>query len=127
MNTKIASASVTLNFNHAPVILSINNIVPRPNGILVDYQGVVSMTAASSRAVLLSVVKRGNVFLHRFVRLAGTFLKTLSFAVLRAVITGIVFTTCVMFTLHYLGVPVPGPAELLDKFEGLGKLVDVLS
>lgn len=85
------------------------------------------MATASSRAGLLSIVRRGNVFLRRLARLAGRFVSTLGFAVLRAVITAVVFTTCVMFTLHYLGVPVPGPAELLDKFEGLGRLVDVLS
>ena len=85
------------------------------------------MAAASSRAGLLSVVRRGNVFLRRLPRVVGRFISTLGVAILRAVITGVVFTTCVMFTLHYLGVPVPGPAELLDKFEGLGRLVDVLS
>ncbi len=85
------------------------------------------MAAVSSRAGFLFVVRRGNVFFRRFIRFVGTFLSTLGLAVLRAVITGVVFATCVMFTLHYLGVPVPGPADLLDKFEGLGRLVDVLS
>ncbi len=85
------------------------------------------MTSASSRAAFLSVVHRGDVFLRRLVRVVGRFLSQLFLAVLRVVITGVVFSAGVMVMLYYLGVPVPGPAELLDKFGALGRLVDILS
>lgn len=85
------------------------------------------MTSASTRAVLLFVVHRADAFLRRLGRVVSTFLSDLCAVVIRTAITAIVFSCCVMMLLHYFGVPVPGPAELLNKFEGLGRLVDVLS
>lgn len=85
------------------------------------------MTSASSRAVSLFVVQQGKFFMRRLVRFVGTFLSKLCLAVLRAIITGLVFTTCAMVMLHYVGIPVPGPSELLDKFEALGQLTRILS
>lgn len=85
------------------------------------------MTSATSRAAFLSVVQRTSAFLRRRTRHAALFIKQLCVAVIRAAVTGFVFTTCVVITLYYLGVPVPGPAELIDKFESLGRLADILS
>ena len=85
------------------------------------------MTSASIRTILLFVVHRAKAFLRRFARTLGTFVSDLCAVVIRTAITAIVFSCCLLMTLHYFGVPVPGPAELLNKFEGLGRLVDVLS
>jgi hypothetical protein len=85
------------------------------------------MFPASSRAVFLFVVQKGESFLRRLVRLVATFLSALCHAVLRVIITGVVFATCVMVMLHYLGFPVPGPSELLDTFEAVGRLTRILS
>jgi hypothetical protein len=83
--------------------------------------------SASSRAVVLFVVQKGKPSVRRLVRVAASFMRTLCLALLRAIITSVVFITCVMVMLHYLGVPVPGPSELLDKFEALGELSRILS
>ena len=65
--------------------------------------------------------------MQRLVRKVARFLGRLSLAVLRAILTSIVVTTCVMVMLYLLGVPVPGPSELLDKFEALDRLTQILS
>ena len=65
--------------------------------------------------------------MRRFFRLVATLLSKVCLAVVRAIITTVVFTACVMVMLHYLGLPVPGPSELLDKFEDLGRLAKILS
>lgn len=85
------------------------------------------MTSASSRAVFLLVVQQAAVSMRRLVRLVATFLQKLCLAVLRAIITSLVFTTCAMVVLYYLGLPVPGPSELLDKFADLSRLAEILS
>ena len=70
----------------------------------------------------------GMVRLMRgLVRLAGMFISKLCLAVLRAIIAGVVFTTCAIVTMHYLGLPVPVPSEVFDKLESLGKLAKILS
>ena len=48
-------------------------------------------------------------------------------AALRAVITGLVFAVCFAAALHLMGVPVPGPGEVLEKFEGVSRLAEILS
>lgn len=60
-------------------------------------------------------------------RVVGTLMSRVCLAILRAIIAGVVFTTCMMVVLHYLGVPVPGPSELIDKFESVGRLANILS
>jgi hypothetical protein len=85
------------------------------------------MASASPRAAFLFVVRKAESFLRRLVRLVATFLSALCLAVLRVIVTSVVFTTCVMVLLHYLGIPVPVPSELLDKFEALGRLTRILS
>ena len=65
--------------------------------------------------------------MRRLGRLTAAFLHMLFAAVLRAIVSGLVFTTCAMVMLHYLGVPIPWPSDLLDKFDGVGRLVSILS
>ncbi len=65
--------------------------------------------------------------MRRLARAVATFLSRLCLAVLRIIITGLIFTVCMLVTLHYLGVPVPGPSELLHKFDGVDRLVRILS
>jgi hypothetical protein len=48
-------------------------------------------------------------------------------AALRALITGLIFTTCLLFTLSYLGVPLPDPCELLEQIESVSQLTKILS
>jgi hypothetical protein len=48
-------------------------------------------------------------------------------AALRAVITGLVFAACFVAALSFMGVPVPGPGELLERFEGVSRLAEILS
>jgi hypothetical protein len=46
---------------------------------------------------------------------------------MRVIITGLIFTTCLMVASSYLGLPVPSPSELLDKIKGVSQLSEVLS
>lgn len=46
---------------------------------------------------------------------------------LRVIITGLIFTTCLMVASRYLGLPVPSPSELLDKIKSVSELSEVLS
>jgi hypothetical protein len=48
-------------------------------------------------------------------------------AVLRAVVTGLILTTCLMVTLAYMGVRLPDLNEMLDRFESVSRLADILS
>jgi hypothetical protein len=65
--------------------------------------------------------------MRRLVRLAATFMNMVCLAVLRAIIAGVVFITCAMVMMHYLGLPLSVPSELLDKLESLGRLARILS
>ena len=66
-------------------------------------------------------------FMRRFVSLVATFMSKVCLAVLRIVIAGIVFTCCGMVMLHFLGLPVKVPSEVVDTFESLGRLARILS
>jgi hypothetical protein len=46
---------------------------------------------------------------------------------LRVLITAVVFAVCFAVALRLLGVPVPGPGELFEKFEGVSRLAEILS
>ena len=46
---------------------------------------------------------------------------------LRAFVTGLIFTTCLLFALSYLGVPLPDPSELLEQIESVSQLSKILS
>lgn len=48
-------------------------------------------------------------------------------AALRAVITGLIFATCLTAALAYLGVPLPSLSELLERFESVSQLAKILS
>jgi hypothetical protein len=85
---------------------------------------------------LLSGVKEANPLLtsrefplmrHRFVRALSLVAHQLISVVLKTAITGLVFGICLVITLHYLGIPVPSPYDLIDKFEGLARLAKILS
>ena len=65
--------------------------------------------------------------MRRLVRLAATFMSMVCLTVLRAIIGGVVFTTCTMLMMHYLGVPLQVPSEVLDTLESIGKLARILS
>lgn len=65
--------------------------------------------------------------LRRLVRLAGVLVSKVCLAALRAIIVSVVFTTCAMVLMHYLGLPVPEASEVLDKLEILGQLARILS
>lgn len=86
------------------------------------------MTSASSPRVFLFVVLQAGLPLQRRLgRLVTTLMSTACLAVLRGIITAVVFTSCTIVMLHYLGFPVPVPSELIDKLEGLGQLAGILS
>ena len=48
-------------------------------------------------------------------------------AALRALITALVFMTCTVAALAYLGVPLPDVDELLERFESISQLARILS
>lgn len=64
--------------------------------------------------------------MRRFVRLAGMIVGKVCLAALQATIASVVFTTCAIAVMYYLGIPVPGPDEVLDKLESLGRLARIL-
>ena len=64
---------------------------------------------------------------HLPFRLCAGLVRLVCRAALRAFITGLIFTTCLLFTLSYLGVPLPDPYELLEQFESVSQLSKILS
>jgi hypothetical protein len=60
-------------------------------------------------------------------RVASRLARRLLRSVLRALITAIVFAVCFVVALRLMGVPVPGPEELLEKFESVSRLSEILS
>lgn len=64
---------------------------------------------------------------HRLFRLCAGLVSYVCRAALRAFITGLIFTTCLLFTLSYLGVPLPDLSELLEQFESVSQLSKILS
>lgn len=60
---------------------------------------------------------------HQLSSVAG---RALSVAI-RTVITCTVFGTCLMLTLHYMGIPVPSPYDLIHNFDALDKLAKILT
>ena len=64
---------------------------------------------------------------HRLVTISAALLRQVVRVVARTVFVGLLFTTCLVLTLRYLGIPVPSPYELLHDFEGLSKLAKILS
>ena len=74
-----------------------------------------------------SFVQKVEAFLQKLGRTVGIFVRDLCLAALRTIITVLVVVTCSMLVLRYLGFPVPGPAELLNKFGDVGRLAGILS
>jgi hypothetical protein len=64
---------------------------------------------------------------RRALRLFRTLARRLWRAALRAVVTGLIFIVCFVAALRAMGVPVPGPAELLERFAGASRLAEILS
>lgn len=60
-------------------------------------------------------------------RFIFTTLRQLGRMALRVVITSLIFMVCLTVMSRYLGLPVPDPTELLDKFKNVSKLAEVLS
>ena len=46
---------------------------------------------------------------------------------LRTVLTSLIFAVCFAAALRLMGVPLPGPEELLEKFESVSRLAEMLS
>lgn len=47
--------------------------------------------------------------------------------VARVLVTFLIFGVCLMITLRYLGIPLPGADQLLNSFDGLSELAKILS
>ena len=60
-------------------------------------------------------------------RLALSLLRHVCRAALRAFITALVFMTCTLAALSYMGVPLPSLDELLERFESISQLARILS
>jgi len=64
---------------------------------------------------------------QRALRAGAALARGLFRAVLRAFITWLIFAVCLLAAMRYMGVPVPTPVELLDKFESVSRLAEILS
>jgi hypothetical protein len=60
-------------------------------------------------------------------RVASTLARRLLRGVLRVLLTGLIFAVCFVAALRFMGVPVPGPEELREKFESVSRLAQILS
>ncbi len=57
---------------------------------------------------------------------ASAVLRRAGLAAMRLVIACMIVVAC-LAAMNYMGLPVPGPSELLDKFKGVSRLADILS
>jgi urea transporter len=64
---------------------------------------------------------------HRLAHVFAAACRHILQTVLRVLVTVLVSAVCLMVMLRYLGVPVPGPVQLLKSVEGLSELAKVLS
>jgi hypothetical protein len=64
---------------------------------------------------------------QRILRLFSLVARWLISSVVKTAITAVVCAFSLMITLRYLGVPVPSPHEVIEKFEALGTLAKILS
>jgi hypothetical protein len=60
-------------------------------------------------------------------RLVLTRLDQLCRVALRVMAGGLIFMACLTVMSRYLGLPVPDPLELLDKFKDVARLAEILS
>ena len=61
----------------------------------------------------------GSIMRHKLIHLSATLLSDLGRTVARIVVTTFVLTAILVFSLRYLGIPVPSPYQLLHDFERL--------
>ncbi|HKE60241.1 MAG TPA: hypothetical protein VKB46_26195 [Pyrinomonadaceae bacterium] len=64
--------------------------------------------------------------LHRLVRIAGGVTRSAFEALVKTLVTFLIFGLGVIVTMRYLGLPVPSPSDLLHSVEGLSKLAKIL-
>ena len=64
---------------------------------------------------------------HRIVRVVSVCFQQALKTVVRTAVATLVFGAVVVSLLHLMGVPVPSAHQLLQGFEGLGKLAKILS
>lgn len=64
---------------------------------------------------------------HRLFQLFAAPVRFVCRAVLRAVITSLIFTASLWVASSYLGVPMPDPYELLERIESVSELSKILS
>ena len=57
---------------------------------------------------------------------ASALLRRAGLAAMRLVIACVIVIAG-LAAMNYMGLPVPGPSELLDKFKGVSRLADILS
>jgi len=62
--------------------------------------------------------------IRRFLRAVSVFLTQLGAALLKAVVTSLAVGIVVVSVMHYMGVPVPNPDDLL---RGVSRLAHILS
>ena len=85
-----------------------------------DFSHVMSSFPARCSAGIVRLMRR-------LVFLAGTLMRGVCLALLRAIIFSVVFTACAMGMMYYLGLPVRVPDEVVDTLESLGRLTRILS
>ncbi len=64
---------------------------------------------------------------YRLRRVFVTLVRRVCRAALRAFITALVFAACALAALSYMGVPLPDPDEVLERFESISQLARILS
>ena len=64
---------------------------------------------------------------HRISKFLSMVARALISSVLRTAFTTIIFVVSSLITMKYLGIPIPGPHEIINKFEGVARLADILS
>ena len=64
---------------------------------------------------------------HRVRHIIFASLRGLGRTALRVVITCLIFMVCLTVMSRYLGLPVPDPTEILDKFKNVSQLAEILS
>ena len=64
---------------------------------------------------------------HRISKFLSPVVRALVSSVLRTAITSITFLVVSLVTMNYFGVPLPSAEQLIDKFEAVAQLADILS
>ena len=64
---------------------------------------------------------------HKMGRFLIPLLRQLGRMAWRVLVTGLIVTVSLTVMSRVLGLPVPGPSELLDKFKSVSRLGEILS